>query len=167
MKNLFGDKVIMSIHDATEYFKNKLIEIGLTPTRILEENYKRHRLIIAYQEYKHLYSKEVVRKYYRFWLIYQEDWFLSFAKYFDVVDVAATINLNILSKILKQKDENRIHKLVFCNRDGALLWINPFKMYRVAKKNNWIRVTEKTGEVVVHYPVSWLMPVSIETLNKD
>lgn len=153
---------IRNIYQATEEFKRKIEKMGLEVVSIKSENFGRHRLITAREYASSPFTLRVIMKEWKFWLAYQREWFLSFAKYYDVVDVACTINLNILNKIIGLK----IDKLVFCGGDGEILWIEPTKMMKEADKNKWIRATEKTKEIVVHYPLSWLKPVSLETLRE-
>ena len=142
---LTGEKIILNIHEARDYFIKYLQSRGYTVYKTVPSNFSRHYII-------YVRDPELgdTRRYY---MIYQRRWFESFHKYFGVQEEAVTINLPILYRIITHE----IPYIVWVSLDGKIFMIPSKKALRLAKKNKWIRKTEKTNEPVAHIPLSKLI----------
>jgi len=140
---LFGERIPENIIEAMEYVEKvlynafgwKLIYKSLT-------NRGRHAKLEFVDKILG------IRKIY---LIYQREWFKKFREYFNVDDVGATINCDILERIATSYDF-----IVWVNKNGEVYYVSPIYMKKKVEENNWKREQEKTGEITCHIPVSML-----------
>lgn len=140
------DPTLHNIHEALERFKKILVDKGFEIVEVKDMNFGRHKLVKA------KYTKNDYSNFFDFYLIFQRQWFLSFPKYYGVDEPAVSINLNLL----KQAIYTGVDRLVFAHSSGKFFMVDPLVMKDIAESNKWIRKTKKTGEVVVHLPLSRL-----------
>jgi len=149
---------INNINEATRHFINVVKRrIEATPTggvkvrRIIKTNFDRHRLI--YLDVGVSYRSNLLKVY----LIYQRRYFQEFGKKFEVDDLMATsVRLSILEQIVK----HRIDRIAWVYVDGAIYWTDPKLMLKLVRENNWIHKTERTGEVLAHIPLKYLIKIN-------
>lgn len=135
--------MIKSISQAYFLFKQLLKKRGGEVVRVYPENYGRHRVIYAKMHYRG------ASKMYKFYLVYQREWFKAFSKMYGFPSEACTLNMSILIYCIR----NSIDRIVFVNKHGTVLMISPREFYKIGKERGWIRRTKKTGEEVIHIPV--------------
>ena len=96
---------------------------------------------------------------YTFYLIYQREPFHSFKKYFGIDEPALGIQLDFLRLI----HGRGVERILWVLGDGSIYMGKTKEIYKNAVEKQWILKTEKTGELVVNYPISLLESVGVET----
>jgi len=147
---------VKSITEAYYLFKKILEQRSGIVVRVVPQNYGRHRLIHARLWYRGV-SRPV-----KFYLIFQRKPFESFEKYFGFPSKAFTVNKSILEYCNKID----VDRLVFIDENGNVYMIDPRVALHIAYEKAWIRKTKKTGEVVVHIPITILLKIEYKELDK-
>jgi len=137
-------ELIKNISQAYFLFKELLKERGGEVIRVVPENYGRHRVVYAKMHYRGS------SKIFKFYLVFQREWFKSFSKFYNFQSEACTLNMSILQNCLA----SGVDRIVFVNKHGVMLMISPQQFLEKAKENRWIRKTKKTGEEVAHIPIT-------------
>jgi len=137
--------MIKNVKHALEYVTKLLERKGFKIVYTTPANYNRNYII----------KVRINATGYTFYLIYQREPFHSFKKYFGIDEPALGIQLDFLRLI----HTRGIERILWVLEDGSIYMGKTREVLNNAMKNQWILKTEKTGELVVNYPISLLEKV--------